>query len=446
MGSLPEGRHFFHGDDGYEDARRATVWNQRVPDRYPDVIVQAVDADDVVAALRYAKANNKKVSIKSGGHSWAASHLRDGAVLLDMSRVDQTSIDADAMTAVAGPGKGGSVLAAELDAVGLFFPAGHCKGVCIGGYLLQGGYGWNSRVVGPACESVIGLDVVTADGDKIYIDADNHPDLYWAARGAGPGFFAVVTAFHLKLYKKPAVLGSSFYAYPIELADEIFTWARGISAEVDRRVELQIVATKSVPNAGIDRPAIVMASPAFADTEEEAKEAFGILDRCPVVDKALAAFPYAPVPLADWYTAVMSNYLEDHRYTADNMWTNASAEELMPGIHRILDTLPPHPSHFLWLNWGPSPQRQDMAYSLESEIYLALYAGWMDPADDEKYGDWPRSNMASMASLATGIQLADENLGRRPAKFVTDENMARLDEVRAQYDPDGRFHSWMGRV
>lgn len=83
--------------------------------------------------------------------------------------------------------------------------------------------------------------------------------------------------------------------------------------------------------------------------------AFGILDRCPpVVDKALAAFPYAPVPLADWYTAVMSNYLEDHRYTADNMWTNASAEELMPGIHRILDTLPPHPpSHFLWLNWGP---------------------------------------------------------------------------------------------
>jgi FAD/FMN-containing dehydrogenase len=293
---------------------------------------------------------------------------------------------------------------------------------------------------------VIGLDVVTADGDQIYIDADHHPDLYWAARGSGPGFFAVVTAFHLKLYTKPAVLGSSFYAYPIELADEIFTWARGISAEVDRRVELQIVATSSVPNAGIDRPAIVMASPAFADTEAEAKEAFGILDRCPVVDKALAAFPYAPVPLADWYTAVMSNYLTDHRYTADNMWTNASAAELMPGIHRILDTLPPHPSHFLWLNWGPSPQRQDMAYSLESEIYLALYAGWMDPADDEKYGDWPRSNMAAMAPLATGIQLADENLGKRPARFATDESMAKLDRVRAEYDPDGRFHSWMGRI
>ncbi len=446
MVSLPSGRHFFRGDEGYEPARTATVWNQRVPDRYPDVIVQAVDADDVVATVRYAKAAGKKVSIKSGGHSWAANHLRNGAVCLDVSRLDQTSVDVGKMVAVAGPGKGGSELVSDLGDVGLFFPAGHCKGVRIGGYLLQGGYGWNSRVYGPACESVIGLDVVTADGDQIYIDADNHSDLYWAARGSGPGFFAVVTAFHLKLYPKPAVLGSSFYAYPIEYADEIFTWARSISADVDRRVEVQIVASRNVPNAGIDQPAIVLASPVFADTEKEAREAFGILDRCPVVDKALVAVPYAPVDMPAWYEAVMSNYLADHRYTADNMWTSASAAELMPGIRRILDTLPPHPAHFLWLMWGPSPQRQDMAYSLEDEVYLALYAGWKDSADDAKYSDWPRSNMAAMAPLANGIQLADENLGARPAKFVTDENMAKLDRIRAAYDPDGRFYPWMGRV
>lgn len=443
---LPAGRHFFRDDDGYEPARRATVWNQRVPDRYPDVIVQALGTDDVVAAVRYAKATGKRVSITSGGHSWAANHLRDGAVCLDVSRLDQTTVDPDRMVAVVGPGKGGSVLLNELIDVGLFFPAGHCKGVRIGGYLLQGGYGWDSRVYGPACESVIGLDVVTADGEQIYIDADHHPDLYWAARGAGPGFFAVVTAFHLTLYPKPTVLGSSFYAYPAEYADEIYTWARGISDEIDRKVELQIVASSSVPGAGIDRPAIVMASPVFADTEAEAREAFGILDRCPVVDKALVAVPYAPVEMPAWYDAVMSNYLADHRYTADNMWTSASAEDLLPGIRNILTTMPPHPAHFLWLAWGPSPQRQDMAYSLEDEVYLALYAGWEHAADDAEYADWPRSQMAAMAPLASGIQLADENLGARPAKFTTDENMAKLDRVRAEYDPDGRFYPWMGRV
>ncbi len=446
MSALPAGRHYFRGDDGYEDARRATVWNQRVPDRYPDVIVVAGSVDDVVATLAYAKANRRQVGIRSGGHSWAANHLRDGGVLLDVHGLDHCTVDTERKAAVVGPGKGGSVLAGELDALGLFFPAGHCKGVCIGGYLLQGGYGWNSRVFGPACENVVGLDVVTADGERIYCDADNYPDLYWAARGAGPGFFAVVTSFHLKLYPKPAVCGSSVYAYPIEYADEIYTWARSISAEVDRRVEVQIVASKSVPNVSLDRPAIVFASPAFAESEAEAQKALALLTTCPVIDQALVKIPYMPTDLPTWYEGVMSNYLTDHRYAADNMWTSASAEELLPGICRIIETMPPHPSHFLWLNWGLSPARQDMAYSLEDEIYLACYGGWMDAVDDDRYADWARSNMASMADLASGIQLADENLGRRPARFATDEAMARLDTARATYDPDGRFYSWMGRI
>lgn len=83
---------------------------------------------------------------------------------------------------------------------------------------------------------------------------------------------------------------------------------------------------------------------------------------------------------------------------------------------------------------------------MEDEIYLAVYGVWGDAADDEKYGDWARSNMAAMEPLQTGIQLADENLGRRPAPFATPEAMGKLDRVRAEYDPQGRFHSWMGRV
>jgi FAD/FMN-containing dehydrogenase len=446
VGALPGGRHFLRGDDGYEAARRGTVWHQRVPERYPEVIVRAVDADDIVAGLRYAKANGHKVSVVSGGHSFAASHLRDHTVLLDVSRLDHAAIDADQRLAVVGPGKGGSLLMADLEAHDLFFPGGHCKGVCVGGYLLQGGYGWNSRVFGPACESVIGLDVVTADGEQIHCDADNHAELYWAARGAGPGFFGVVTAFYLKLYPRPPVCGTSVYVYPWDVADEVYTWARAVSGEVDRRVELQALATRSVPEMGIDEPGIVFASPAFADSEEEAKRALAIFETCPVLDRATIKIPYMPSDLPAWYTAVMTHYLDDHRYTADNMWTSAPAAELLPGIRTILDTMPPHPSHFLWLNWGPSPARQDMAYSIEDEIYLALYGSWKDTADDDKYGDWARSRMADMSHLATGIQLADENLGQRPAKFATDEAMARLDKARAAYDPDGLFNSWMGRL
>jgi FAD/FMN-containing dehydrogenase len=444
--SLPVGRHFFRGDDGYEAVRSATVWHERVPDRYPDVIVQAVDADDVVATVRYAKANNKRVTIKSGGHSWAANHLRDGAVLLDVSRLEQTVIDPEKNVAVVGPGKGGSVLAAELGELGLFFPAGHCKGVRIGGYLLQGGYGWNSRVYGPACESVLGLDVVTADGEKLYIDADNHPDLYWAARGSGPGFFAVVTAFHLKLYPKPVVCANALYVYSADYIDEVYTWARSVSADVDRRVEFQILMSRAMPFLGLDEPCLTVVGPVFADSEQDAADVLAFLETCPVREHALLAVPCAPTDLEFAYQGVMSNYPSGYRYATDNMWTSASAEELLPGIRRIFETMPPHPAHLLWLNWGPSPERQDMAYSLEDEIYLAMYTVWKDAADDDKYSDWARSNMAGMEHLQTGVQLADENLGERPAKFMTDDNMDRLDRVRDAYDPDGRFHPWMGRL
>jgi FAD/FMN-containing dehydrogenase len=437
-------KYYFRGAEGYETARRATVWNGLLPDRFPDVIVQAHDADDVVAAIRYARANGHKVGVRSGGHSWAASHLRDGGLLLDVSRLDHCTVDTDRMTADVGPGKIANIFAAELDSRGLFFPTGHCEGIRLGGYLLQGGYGWNSKVVGPACENVLGLEVVTAEGEQIYCDAENHPDLYWAARGSGPGFFGVVTSFKLRIYRRPAVVGTCLYMYPIELVDEVFTWGRNISPEIDDRVELQILTTRAFPAAGIDHRTITIASPVFAESEEEAARALAALGTCPVADQAMINVPYAPTNLASWYTAVMTNYPKGHRYIADNMWTSASAEELLPGIRKIIETMPPHPSHFIFTGWNSSPARPDMAFSVEDEIYMALYTVWEDPADDERYRDWSGSNMAAMSHLATGIALADENLGRRPAKFITDPNMARLDKVRAAYDPDGRFHSWMG--
>src|SRR5271169_334376 len=314
---------FFRGANGYETARRETVWNGLLPARFPDVIVQAHDTDDVVAAIRYARANGHHVGVCSGGRSWAASHLRDGGLLLDVSRLDRCTVEPDRMTADVGPGKVASIFAAELDAQGLFFPAGHCEGIRLGGYLLQGGYGWNSSVVGPACESVLGLEVVTADGEQVYCDAENHPDLYWAARGSGPGFFGVVTSFKLRLHPRPAVLGTCLYMYPIEVADEVYTWGREISPEVDDRVELQILTSRGAPETGSDEPSITIASPVFADSEEQATKALAALGTCPVIEQTTASLPYMPTTLANWYTAVMTKYPEGHRYSVDNMFTSA---------------------------------------------------------------------------------------------------------------------------
>jgi FAD/FMN-containing dehydrogenase len=441
-----DGTVFERGDRGYEDARRAAVWNARRPDRYPDLIIQAAGEEDVVRVVREAGERGLRIGVRSGGHSWAGNHLREGGMLLDLSCLDAVEVDAKAMTATAQPGCRGDELAALLEGHGLFFPTGHCPGVCLGGYLLQGGYGWNGRVHGPACMSVEAIDVVTADGNRIRADAERNSDILWAARGSGPGFFGIVTRFHLRLTPKPSVTANGVYLYPIELLDDVFRWAQRIAPRVPRTMELMLI----VHRGDDGELEVAVTGPVLVDSEEEAREALSVLETCPVLDRAKVAMPYFPARLGDLYAGVHQSYPDERRYAVDNMWTHASVEDLLPGLRRIADTLPEQPSHMLWMNWGPgstpAPTRPDMAYSVEDDTYIAVYAIWEDPADDEANVAWAADRMSEMENLASGIQLADENLGRRPARFVGDEHLARLDELRDRHDPDARFHPWMGRL
>jgi FAD/FMN-containing dehydrogenase len=433
---------FRQGEAGYEEARRVAVWNARTPPRFPDMIVQAEGEDDVVAAVRLARAEGMKIGVRSGGHSWAGNHVRDGGMLLDVSRLASVSVDAGGMTATVGPGSRGNELLAGLAELDLFFPAGHCPGVALGGYLLQGGFGWNGRVHGPACMSVEAIDVVTAAGELVRVDAGSHPDLYWAARGSGPGFFGAVTRFHLRLYPRPKHVANAVYLYPIDCLEEVFRWTHEIGPRAAREMELMVVIHRDA--AG--ELELAVTGPVLVDGPEEAAEALALLETCPARERAKGAAPNVEVQLNDLYAAVHGSYPDDHRYSADNMWTHAPVEELLPGLRRIAETMPGAPSHMLWMNWGPSPARPEMAYSVEDDTYIALYGVWQDPAEDEANVAWATERMREMEHLASGIQLADENLGERPARFVSEGNLARLDRVRATYDPDGLFHPWMGRL
>jgi FAD/FMN-containing dehydrogenase len=436
-----DGNAFRRNDPGYEQARLDSVWNGRVADRFPDLIVQAVNEEDVARAVGLARDEDVKIGVRSGGHSWAGSHLRDGGMLLDLSRLTEVSLDPDAATATVQPAVRGSDLIAQLREHQLFFPVGHCQGVAVGGYLLQGGFGWLSRIFGPACMSVTAIDAVTADAEVVHADEDTNPDLLWAARGAGPGFFAVVTRFHLRLHPWPKAAMNSIYLYSAEHMEEIFRWAYEIGPAVARSLEMMLFLQRP----GGDQRMIGVTGPVLADSEDEARDALAILETCPVRDKAIAASPYMPADFADLVAASRLLFPDGNRFAVDNMWTSAPVEELLPGLRKIADTLPPEPSHAMWMNWGPSPERPDMAYSVEDDIYIALYGSWRDPADDARYATWPADRMREMEQLATGIQLADENLDARPARFITDEKLRRLDQIRSRYDPDGRFHSWMGR-
>jgi len=300
-------------------------------------------------------------------------------------------------------------------------------------------------VHGPACMSVEAIDVVTAEGELVHADETQNADLLWAARGAGPGFFGVVTRFHLRVQRRPRVTANALVTYPASVLGEVFAWAQEIAPRVPRTMELMLIVHRD--EAGDVE--IAVTAPVLTDDAAEARGALALLQSCPVLGEAKLNVPYVEVELDDLYAGVHASYPDEHRYAVDNMWTSAPASELTPGLERIAATLPDAPSHMLWMNWGPgstpAPARGDMAYSVEDDTYIALYGVWSDAAHDDANVAWATERMREMESLASGIQLADENLGRRPARFLSDDSEQRLAQVRAAYDPAGRFRQWMDR-
>lgn len=440
-----EGRVLRRGDYRYEALRREACWHAGVPERYPEVIVLANSEDDVVGAVQLARQDGLRIAVRSGGHSWSGSHLRDGTVLIDLSNLRHVEVDSVAMTGTAQPGIKGSELNSMLMARGLFFPTGHCTGVSIGGYLLQGGFAWAGRDYGPACMSVTGIDAVTASGERVHADASQHADLLWAARGAGPGFFAVVTRFHVRLYPRPKVTMNSGYFWPASAAYDVYSFVHEIGRQTP--TEINLLCYRDPMTGG--EPLLSLNATAFTGTEEEARQQLSVYESCPARDQVLTTKLNV---VADTGTLSRlgsdTHYDETKRYLADNMWTHAPFDDLWPNIEDMLRDWPPAPSHLVTFNWGGyagQPERPPMAFSVEDELYYALYAAWSDPADDQRYTDWVTGRLRAWEPYATGVQLADENLVNRPYRFVTEENLRRLDELRAAWDPDGMFVSWLGR-
>lgn len=133
----------------YEDARTGRVFNLRRPQRYPLAVVNASKDSDVVDAVKLAAEKTCQVSVRSGGHSWAVWSVRDNAILVDLGNFRETTLDEETGIVCASSSTTSGELNEYLRTKGRMFPAGHCPDVAIGGFLLQGGVGWNARVINP---------------------------------------------------------------------------------------------------------------------------------------------------------------------------------------------------------------------------------------------------------------------------------------------------------
>ena len=193
------GQLLLRGDYGYDGARR--IWNG-MHDRYPALIVRAQSTPDVVHAVKFARERELLLAIKGGGHSWPGQSVANDALMIDLSAINDVTVDPATHRARIG----GGALLYDLDVASLRHNLVTTTGIVshtgVGGLTLGGGYGRLGRKFGLTIDSLLSAEIVTAKGEKLHLSADENQDLFWAIRGGG-GNFGVVTEFEFSLHDVP---------------------------------------------------------------------------------------------------------------------------------------------------------------------------------------------------------------------------------------------------
>jgi FAD/FMN-containing dehydrogenase len=429
------------GDDGYERARVGRVFNGRRPQRFPAAVLLAESERDVVDGVRLARRNGWRITVRSGGHSWAAWSLRDDTLLIDLGRMREMAYDPDTGIVRVSPSiRGGTDLDTYLAGPGRFFNGGHCPTVGLGGFLLQGGQGWNARGWGWAAERVAAIDVVTADGELVHADEDHHADLFWAARGAGPGFFGVATRFHLRTMPRFRHAAHSVTLYPADCFDEVMTWLQATHGSLSTDVELVVVGMRAPPGVDHDGPVLAVTGLALVDDAEQAERALAPLEASPVASHAIVRQFARPTTMIEQQAEQLRMNPEGDRYAVDNAWLDGPA---VPQLRDAFTTRPTPGSFSIWFSMAPLRALPDMAFALQTEVYVASYVTWTRAADDERCRRWLADRMAALEPVTAGQYLGDSDFTTRRLRFTTDANWARLAAVRDRWDPEGRFAGYL---
>jgi FAD/FMN-containing dehydrogenase len=197
-------------------------------DRHPRLIVRCADVADVIGAVNFAREQRLALSVRGGGHNVAGSSMNDGGIVIDLSRMREVRVDPVQRTARVGGGATWADLDHASHVFGLATPGGQVSSTGVGGLTLGGGIGHLSRKYGLAIDNLLSVDVVTADGAFVTASADEHPDLFWAMRGAG-GNFGVVTSFEFRLHPVSMVFGGPII-YPVEQVRDVLRLYRDYMA------------------------------------------------------------------------------------------------------------------------------------------------------------------------------------------------------------------------
>jgi hypothetical protein len=429
------------GDATYDEAR--AVHNGMI-DRHPALIVRCSTADEVARCIAFGRAHGAPIAVRGGGHNGGGLGVVDDGIVIDLAGMTDVRVDpASDSVRVGGGATWGQVDAATYEH-GRATPSGIISTTGVGGLTLGGGLGHLTRRFGLTIDSLIGADVVLADGSQVHAGESEHPELFWALRGGG-GNFGVVTSFEFRTHPvgEAVMAGPTFW--PIEQTPEVMRFYREFLPAAPRAVNgffaLMTVPPVDLFPAELHMRKVCAVMWCVVGSEEEAAQLLA-----PVHDVGTPLLHgVGPVPhpalqslfdglytkgLQAYWRADFFNELSDELTERHLEWG-----EKLPSMH---STMHLYPIDGAVHDVGSA----DTAFSYRDAGWAEVIFGVdPDPANagairDWCVGYWDATHPHSAGGAYVNFMM-DE--GQERVRATYRDNYDRLARVKAQYDPDNVF-------
>jgi len=427
-------------EEDYEDNR--AVFNSMITAR-PQLIAQCVSPADVQTALAFARTNRLEVAVRSGGHSVAGASLVDGGLVIDMRRLNSVTVDPELGTARVGGGAVWADVDRATQVHGLATTGGRVSTTGVAGLTLGGGSGWIERKFGLACDNLISVDMITADGRELTANEQENQELFWALHGGG-GNFGVATGFTFRLHPVTD-FSIALLLWPGEAGHGVARTYRDLMEGAPEEVGGGVIYITGPPEEFVPAHLVGQLCCAtlvtYLGNEAELRE---------LIAPLLAMAPDGQL-ITDIGYADLQSMLDDPPGFR-NYWTAEHLRELPDEAvdlfcDRAGDMVVPSPSQHVLFPLGGAISRSEGWPGFDRSVPWAVHplGLWSDPADDERAKAWARNMRADVAPWATGDVylnfIGDEGDDRVLAGYGQ-ENYRRLSALKAELDPDNVFNRW----
>jgi FAD/FMN-containing dehydrogenase len=421
---------------GYDDARR--VHNGLI-DKRPALIARCTGVADVADALEFGRELGLEIAVRGGGHNVAGRATIDAGLMIDLAPMKGIHVDAKRKVAHAQGGATWREFNRETQLHGLATTGGVVSTTGIAGLTLGGGIGWLMGKYGLALDNLLSVRIVTADGKILTANAEENSDLFWAVRGGG-GNFGVVASFEYKLHAVGPMITGGLIAYPFERARDLLRFYRDSTQSLPDEFVVFAGLVHAPDGSGTKLAALVGGHCGDESAGAEAMKrlkAFGtpVMDAIgPISYSALNSLLDAAYPrgaLNHWKSSFLSQLSDD---AIDNL-IECFARCPTPMGQLLLEHF-----HGAACRVGVS----DTAFPHRSPGYnLVVLSEWLQPADTQKCTQWARDSYDALKpwmSSSRYVNYLGDDEGGNPMAAAYGVNYARLQKIKAKYDPYNILH------